>query len=73
MPVNLFAALLNERELGFLYVTDIDEDGWIEVIYDKQMGAKGWVQTQDEMQFLPWIKFYNLYRQISQLSQFPEQ
>lgn len=61
MPVNLFAALLNERELGFLYVTDIDEDGWVEVIYDKQMGAKGWVQTQDEMQFLPWINFYNLY------------
>lgn len=61
MPVNLFAVLLNEKELGFLYVTDTDEDGWVEVIYDKQTGAKGWVQTQDKMQFLPWINFYNLY------------
>lgn len=61
MPVNMFAILLNEKELGFLYVTDVDEDGWVEVVYDKQMGAKGWVQTQDKMQFLPWINFYNLY------------
>lgn len=61
MPVNMFAVLFNERELGFLYVTDIDEDGWVEVIYDKQMGAKGWVKTEDRMQFLPWINFYNLY------------
>jgi len=61
MPVNMFAVLLNEKKLGFLFVTDIDEDGWVEVVYDKQMGAKGWVQTQDKMQFLPWINFYNLY------------
>jgi len=61
MPVNMFAVLLNNKKLGFLYVTDIEEDGWVEVIYDKQMGAKGWVKTQDNMQFLPWINFYNLY------------
>lgn len=61
MPVNLFAVLLNDKKLGFLYVTDIDEGGWVEVVYDKQMGAKGWVQTEDRMQFLPWINFYNLY------------
>lgn len=61
MPVNMFAVLFNEKKLGFLYVTDIEEDGWVEVIYDKQIGAKGWVQTQDKMQFLPWMNFYNLY------------
>lgn len=61
MPVNLFAVLLNDRKLGFLYVTDTEEDGWVEVIYDKQLGLKGWVQTDDKMQFLPWINFYNLY------------
>ena len=44
-----------------MYVTDIGDDGWVEVIYDKFTGAKGWVQTQDMMQFLPWINFYNLY------------
>ena len=61
MPDRVFALLLNEKQLGFLYVTDIGDEGWVEVIYDKRTGAKGWVQTQDPMQFLPWINFYNLY------------
>jgi hypothetical protein len=61
MPDSVFAVLLNEKELGFLYVTDIDDDGWVQVIYDKQTRAKGWVQTEDRMQFLPWLNFYNLY------------
>jgi len=61
MPVNVFGVLLNEKELGFLYVTDIGDDGWVEVLYDKKTGAKGWVLTEDKMQFLPWINFYNLY------------
>ena len=61
MPANMFAVLLNDKKLGFLYVTDIDEDGWVEVIYDKQTGSRGWVQVEDKLQFLPWINFYNLY------------
>lgn len=61
MPSGMFAVLLNDKKLGFLYVTDTEEDGWIEVIYDKQIGARGWVQTTDKLQFLPWINFYNLY------------
>ena len=61
MPDNVFAVLLNEKKLGFLYVSDIGEDGWVEVIYDKITGAKGWVQTEDRFQFLPWLSFYNMY------------
>ena len=61
MPDNVFALLLNDRKLGFLYVSDIGDDGWVQVIYDKMTGAKGWVQTEDKMQFLPWLNFYNLY------------
>ena len=61
MPDNVFAVLINEKNLGFLYVTDIGDEGWVEVIYDKRTGARGWVQTQDQMQFLPWRNFYNLY------------
>ncbi len=61
MPGNVFAVLLNDKELGLMYVTDIGDDGWVEVIYDKQTGARGWVLTEDRMQFLPWINFYNLY------------
>ena len=61
MPDAVFAVLVNEKKLGFLYVTDIGDEGWVEVIYDKRTGAKGWVQTADSMQFQPWRNFYNLY------------
>jgi len=61
MPDGLFAVLLNERKLGLLYVTDIGDDNWVEVIYDKRTGAKGWVTAEDKFQFLPWINFYNTY------------
>lgn len=61
MPDSVFALLLNDKKLGFLYVSDIGDEGWVEVIYNKQTGAKGWVQTQDRFQFLPWLSFYNMY------------
>lgn len=61
MPDSVFAVLINEKQLGYLYVTDIGDEGWVEVIYDKRSGAKGWVLTKDQMQFLPWRIFYNLY------------
>lgn len=61
MPTGLFALLLNDRKLGFLYVSDLGDDNWVEVIYDKKTGARGWVQTEDRFQFLPWISFYNMY------------
>ena len=61
MPDRVFAVLINEKKLGFLYVTDIGDEGWVEVIYDKRTGAKGWAQVKDQMQFLPWRNFYNLY------------
>ena len=44
-----------------MYVTDIGDEGWVEVIYDKRSGARGWVSTVDAMQFQPWRNFYNLY------------
>lgn len=61
MPDGVFALLINEKQLGFLYVTDIGDEDWVEVIYDKYTGAKGWVQIADRMQFFPWRNFYNLY------------
>lgn len=61
MPDNVFAVLINEKKLGFLYVSDIGDDGWVEVIYDRVTGAKGWVLTEDRLQFLPWLNFYNMY------------
>ena len=57
----MFAFLQNEKKLGFLYVSDIGDDGWVEVIYDRHSGARGWVLTEDRFQFLPWLSFYNMY------------
>ena len=61
MPDGLFGVLINERKLGFIYVSDIGDDGWVEIIYDKKTGAKGWVMTEDRFQFMPWLNFYNMY------------
>ena len=61
MPDGVFAILLNDKKLGFLYVSDIGDDGWVEVIYDKHSGARGWVLTEDRFQFMPWLSFYNMY------------
>ena len=61
MPDGVFAVLINEKKLGYLFVTDIGDEGWVEVIYDKYTGARGWVHTADSMQFQPWRNFYNLY------------
>ena len=61
MPDGVFGVLLNERRLGLLYVTDIGDDNWVEVIFDKRTGARGWVTTEDRLQFMPWINFYNMY------------
>ena len=61
MPDGVFALLLNDRKLGLMYVSDIGDDNWVEVIYDKRTKAKGWVLTEDKFQFLPWLNFYNMY------------
>ena len=61
MPDGVFGVLLNEKKLGLMYVTDIGDDGWVEVLYNKHTGAKGWVKTEDRFQFLPWLSFYNMY------------
>lgn len=61
MPDGVFALLINEKKLGFMYVSDIGDEGWVQLVYDKRTGAKGWVLVSDRMQFLPWLNFYNLY------------
>jgi hypothetical protein len=61
MPEGIFGILLNEKKLGFIYVSDIGDDGWVEIIYDRKNGTKGWVMTEDKFQFMPWINFYNMY------------
>lgn len=68
---NLFAVLVPQKELGYLYVTDTsDDDNWVEVIYNKTENKKGWVYKNDDFQFMPWVNFYNLYGRKYGLVQF---
>ena len=60
MQEGIFAAFVPEKELAFLYATDID-DGWVEVIYDKDKNIRGWVQLEDKFLFNSWMSFYNMY------------
>ena len=60
MPEGVFAAFVPEKELSFLYVTDVGE-GFIEIIYDKDQNSRGWIKLEDKFLFNSWMSFYNLY------------
>lgn len=60
IPEGVFAAFVPEKELSFLYVTDVGE-GFIEIIYDKDQNLRGWVKLEDRFLFNSWMSFYNLY------------
>lgn len=60
MPEGVFAAFVPEKNLSFLYVTDVG-DGWIEVIYDKDENLRGWIKLEDKFLFSSWLTFYNMY------------
>lgn len=57
---DMFGLLVPQKELGYLYVVDTDDD-WLCVIYNKNKNLKGWVYKNDDFQFLPWVNFYDLY------------
>lgn len=57
---NLFIVLIQEKELGFLTVVE-DEEDWVNVIYDRSSGKRGWIKKDDVYRFLPWRNFYGLY------------
>lgn len=61
MPDETFAVLINEKQLGFLYVVDLADEDWYQVIYNKKTGARGWIKAEDDFQFLNWFNFYNMY------------
>jgi len=60
MQEGVYAAFVPEKELSFLYVTDVDE-GWVEVIYDKDNNLRGWIKLEDRFLFNSWMSFYNMY------------
>ena len=60
MQDGIFAAFVPEKQLSFLYVTDVGE-GWVEVLYDKNNNLKGWIKLSDPYLFNSWMTFYNMY------------
>lgn len=59
-PENLFVVYMPEKNLAFLAVTDETED-WVEVIYNNDTGARGWIKKDDPYRFMTWVMFYNMY------------
>lgn len=59
-PEQLFVVYLPDKNLGMLAVYDETED-WVQVIYNNQTGAKGWIKKDDPYKFMSWIAFYNIY------------
>lgn len=57
---DLFVVYLPDKNLGLMAVTDETED-WVEVIYNNQIGAKGWIKKDDPYRFMTWVMFYNMY------------
>ena len=57
---NLFVVHLTSRDFGLVAVTDENEE-WVEIIYDKTTGAKGWIKKDDPYKFMSWINFINMY------------
>ena len=59
---NMFAIVIPQKDLGYLYVTDIsDDEQWVQVIYDKGSSATGWAYKTDDFQFMSWGDFFNFY------------
>ena len=59
-PKDLFVVYMPDKNLGFLAVSDETED-WVEVIYNNDTGAKGWLKKDDPYRFMTWVMFYNMY------------
>lgn len=55
----IFSVFVQAKELAYVQVTDY-QDEWAEIIYDKYSGTKGWIKTE-ELRFMNWRSFYNLY------------
>lgn len=57
---DLFVVYMPSRYLALMAVTDETED-WVEVIYNNETGAKGWMKQDDPYKFSTWTMFFNMY------------
>lgn len=59
---NLFAVYLPKKNLAFLTVLDEnDNEDWVQVSYSKDGNQKGWIKKDDDLRFMPWRSFFNIY------------
>ena len=57
---DMFVVYSQPRDLALMEVTD-ETDDWVEVIYDKSSGDRGWIKKDDPYKFTPWVNFYSMY------------
>lgn len=55
----IFSVFVQEKELAYAQVIDFTDD-WLEIVYDKVAQKKGWIQAED-LRFMHWRNFYNVY------------
>ena len=57
---NLFIVYMAKNDFALMSVTDEMED-WVEVIYNRATGEKGWIKKDDPYKFNTWVNFYSMY------------
>lgn len=59
---NLFAVFLPKKDLAFLTVIDEnDNEDWVQVSYSQEGSKLGWVKKDDDLRFMSWRSFFNIY------------
>ena len=51
---------LEKKALALIEVTDYT-DNWVQIVYNNNTGATGWIKKDDPYKFMTWINFYNTY------------
>lgn len=59
---NLFVIYLPKKDLAFLTVVDENEDGtWAQISFNNNGIRRGWIKKDDELKFMTWRSFFNIY------------
>lgn len=59
---NLFTVFLPKKDLAFLTVVDEnDDENWFQVTYNQNGEKTGWIKKDDDLRFMTWRTFFNLY------------
>lgn len=63
-----FLAFVPEKKYALLPVlSENDNEDWVEVIYNKKTGDKGWIKNSDSEKFKTWREFMQMYGKQNRL------